>query len=76
MRDIKASFTLANRSLTRLDWSFMLEISGETQVGDGDGDGAVVDDGKEDEVVEGIQVAEDMVVIKEPETTVEPWATE
>ena len=48
MRDIKASFTLANPSLTGLNWSFMPQISRETQ---GDSDGAVVGNGKEGEVV-------------------------
>ncbi|GMN60125.1 hypothetical protein TIFTF001_029211 [Ficus carica] len=74
MRDMKVSFTLANPSLTGLDWLFMLKISEETQVGDGDG--VVIGDGEEGEVVRGIYVAEDMVVIEEPETTAEPRATE
>lgn len=34
---MKASFTLANPRLTGLYWSFMPEISKDTQVGDGDG---------------------------------------
>lgn len=71
---MKVSFTLANPSLTGLDWLFMLKISEETQVGDGDG--VVIGDGEEGEVVRGIYVAEDMVVIEEPETTAEPRATE
>nr|GMN70442.1 hypothetical protein TIFTF001_039487 [Ficus carica]GMN70458.1 hypothetical protein TIFTF001_039503 [Ficus carica] len=58
MRDMKASFTLATPSLTELDLSFMPEISGETQVDDGDG--AVVGNGDEGEVVGGVRVAEEL----------------
>ncbi|GMN27293.1 hypothetical protein TIFTF001_001581 [Ficus carica] len=57
---MKASFTLANPSLTRLDWPFMPNISGEAQVDDGDG--AVVGDGEEGEVDCGVQVAEELEV--------------
>lgn len=46
---IKASFTLATPNLTGLDWSFMPEISGETQVDDGDG--AVIGDGATEHAV-------------------------
>lgn len=49
MRDMKSSFTLANPSLTGLDWSFMSEISYETQLGDG----VVFGNGEEGEVVRG-----------------------
>lgn len=70
---MNASFTLANPSLTRLNWSFMPEISGETQ---GDGYGTVVNDGEEGEVVGGAQLADDVVVIGESETTTDPSVTE
>ncbi|GMN22567.1 hypothetical protein TIFTF001_040288 [Ficus carica] len=69
----QAHFTLANPSLTRLNWSFMPEISGETQ---GDGYGTVVNDGEEGEVVGGAQLADDVVVIGESETTTDPSVTE
>lgn len=59
---MKASFALANPMLTGLDWSFMLEISGETV---GEGDRVVVRDDKEGEVVGGTEIAEDVVVIEE-----------
>ena len=45
---MKASFTLANPSLTGLNLSFMPEISGETQGGD---DCEVVGNDEEGEVV-------------------------
>lgn len=63
MKDIKASFTLANPSLIGLNWSFMPKISRETQVGNGHG--AVV------------WVAEQsVVVVEELETTTKPRVTE
>ena len=51
----------------------MPEISGETQVGDGDG--AVISDGEEGEVVGSVQVVEDMVVIEESKITANLQAT-
>ncbi|GMN52644.1 hypothetical protein TIFTF001_021785 [Ficus carica] len=63
MKDIKASFTLANPNLIGLNWSFMPKISKETQVGNGHG--AIV------------WVAEQsVVVVEELETTTEPRVTE
>ena len=73
MRDMKTSFTLANLSLTRLDWSFMPEISRETQVGDGE----VVRNNKEGEVVEDVRVAkENVIVVEELEVVAESRVTE
>ncbi|GMN70624.1 hypothetical protein TIFTF001_039669 [Ficus carica] len=51
----------------------MPEISGETQVGDGDG--VVIGDREEGEVVGSVQVVEDMVVIEELEIATDPQAT-
>lgn len=70
---MKASFALANPTLTDLDWSFMLEISEETV---SEGDGAVAGGGEKGEVVGGTQVAEDVVVIEEPKTTADLPAVE
>lgn len=69
MRDMKASFAMANPTLIGLDWSFMPEISRETI---GEGNGAVVGGGEDGEVVGGAQVAEDVIVIKELETHADP----
>lgn len=64
MRDMNASFTLANPNLIGLDWSVMPEISGETQVGDNDG--IVVRDREEGKVVGGVWVAEESEAATEP----------
>lgn len=59
MRDIKTSFTLANLSLIGLDCFFIPEISWETQVGDGE----VVCNIKEGEMVEDVRVAKENVMV-------------
>lgn len=73
MRDMKANFTLANPSLTGLDWPFMPEIFRETQLSDG----LVFDNCEKGEVVGGVRVAkENVVAIEELEATTKPRVTE
>ncbi|GMN58630.1 hypothetical protein TIFTF001_027727 [Ficus carica] len=63
MRDMKADFAMSNPTVTRVDWSFVLEIFGEI-VHEEERLMTGVEDG---EVIEGVQVTEDVVVIDELE---------
>ncbi|GMN52748.1 hypothetical protein TIFTF001_021888 [Ficus carica] len=62
MRDMKSSFAMSNPTVTGTDWSFMLEISGETVAEE---DGAATRGAEEREVIRDVQVTEDVVVIDE-----------
>ena len=70
MQDMQAGFTLTNPTLTAVDWSFMLEMSGET-VAEGEGSGAA-EEGEVTGVGRELEaIAETTRVVWEPQVIAE-----
>ena len=63
MRDMKADFATSNPTMTGVDWSFVLEVSGETAVEEGEAQL----EAEEGEVIGGARAVEDVVILDKPE---------
>ncbi|GMN52478.1 hypothetical protein TIFTF001_021621 [Ficus carica] len=63
MRDMKVGFNLTNPTVTGVDWSFVPKISEETAAKEG----LAPQRPDEGEVIGGIHVVENVVVLDEPE---------
>ncbi|GMN54097.1 hypothetical protein TIFTF001_023230 [Ficus carica] len=64
---MKVGFALANPTVIGVDWSFVPEVSGDTVVEEGQAPEA-----EEGEVTGGANVAEEVVILDEPEQTTIP----
>ena len=60
---MKASFAITNPTLTRVDWSFIPKVFGETTTKEGQTPPKGAEEG---EVTGAIHIAEDVVVFDEP----------
>ena len=63
MRDMKAGFATSNPTMTGVDWSFVLEVFGETAVEEGEAQL----EAEEGEVIGGARAVEDVVILDKPE---------
>ncbi|GMN73026.1 hypothetical protein TIFTF001_053629, partial [Ficus carica] len=70
---MNADFTVKNLTVIRIDWSFVPEVLGETATEE---DGAANGGAEEGEVTGAERVAEDVVIIDEPEVRNDPSGAE
>ncbi|GMN39715.1 hypothetical protein TIFTF001_008949 [Ficus carica] len=70
---MKTGFAVNNSTMIGVDWSFVPEVSGETAVEEGQGPPEGADERK---VTGGVHVAENVVVLDEPEAEDDPAGAE